>query len=190
MRYILLACAPARRPAGLVAPSLVARPIAPAGITQAALPGPPGAVRAAVDLSAIAKAADQRRGAASRAQKKPCRRLIAAVTVLGRAYEAWTSGQIGGILVPHSCPAQCGGTASSQTAKFRSAPCLPLNTGKPLPTSKPAVSPRAASSTLPDKPTKVGPGHGRLSSGRTPRTQTAMPRPDDHKTRHQAVITE
>jgi hypothetical protein len=108
MRYILLAVAPSRRPAGLVAPPLVARSIAPAGVTQAALPGPAGAARAAVDLAAVAKAANQRGGPACPAQKPPRWQGLAAFTDRDRTDQAWTIARIGGILVPHSCPAQCG----------------------------------------------------------------------------------
>jgi hypothetical protein len=39
------------------------------------------------------------------------------------------------ILAPHACPARCGRSAkrNRRAAKFRSASCLPLDQGKPLP---------------------------------------------------------
>jgi hypothetical protein len=86
-----------------------------------------GAVAGAVDLTAVAAAADQHLTAASCTHKHPGGRRLA---VLGLADITWTNATIAAILAPHACPARCGGTASSVTAKFTSAPCLPLNQNK------------------------------------------------------------
>ena len=74
---------------------------------------------------------------------------------------------------PAFVPSTVWGTASSVTAKFRSAPCLPLNRGKLLPRLRAAVS--TGATPLPNEitPAKIAPGPGRLKSGRTPRPQTA-----------------
>ena len=71
------------------------------------------ASRRAVDLAAIAAAADQHLGSAQCAQKKPRRRCR-----FGQPW-AWTRSATGGILPRHSCPARCGARRRSETWPLR-----------------------------------------------------------------------
>ena len=112
------------------AAGLVASP----GITLGAAARARRAVTGAIDLAAVATAADQHLDATARAHQQTGRGRPA---VAGAADAPWTNLTIDGILAPHACPARVWGTASSVTAKFRSAPCLPLDTGKPLPRHQP-----------------------------------------------------
>ena len=76
--------------------------------------GRPGAVSGAVDLAAVAIATDQRLGPTPRAKKQPTLprratlRIVATLVFPGGAEETWTRARVGGIIAPHSCPAQCG----------------------------------------------------------------------------------
>jgi len=141
MRHFLAARPVATRPHRMGEPPPTAGLIATPSGKQAEAPGMRGAVSGAVDLAAVAAAADQRLAAASCTHEQPGGRRLA---VLGLADIAWTNATIAAILASHACPARCGGTASSVTAKFRSAPCLPLDPSKPLPAVHQSVSlPRA-----------------------------------------------
>ena len=142
MRHVLAPRPVAPCPLGMCKASPAAVLVAPPRITLGTSAGAAGAIIGAVDLAAVATTADQRLAAAAHAHEQPGRRGAA---LTGPADFPWTSATIGGILAPHACPARVWGTASSVTAKFRSAPCLPLYPGKPLPRLRRLVSTRAPS---------------------------------------------
>ena len=71
MRHVFAARAVAARPHGMRQPPPTAGLIAPSGGTLGAAAGTPPALSGAVDLAAIATAADQRLGATARADKQP-----------------------------------------------------------------------------------------------------------------------
>jgi hypothetical protein len=114
------------------------RPVAPCPFGMGALPpaaglvtragrllaSPPDewtAISGAINLAPVAAAANQRLGAAFRADEQPRRRGLLAT---GQVDTTWTGAVVGVILTPHACPARCEGTAPSRTARLRSAPCL------------------------------------------------------------------
>ena len=76
----------------------------------------------------------ERLGAAFRADEQPRRRGLIAT---GQVDPAWTAAVVGVILTPHACPARCEGTATSGTARLRSAPCLFFVTDSLLPCHPP-----------------------------------------------------
>ena len=123
MRHFLAARSVATRPHSMGKPPPMAALVAPSSRTLCVMAGAISAIIGAVDLTAIAAAADQRLAATSHAHKQPGRRGITAVR---SANIPWTNATLAAIIASHACPARCGGTASSVTAKFRSAPCLPL----------------------------------------------------------------
>jgi len=138
MRHILAPGAVATCPRGVREPSAVAGLVAPSRVAQGAAAGTRGAVTGTIDLATIATATDQRLGPASRAHEHPRGCHLALV---GPASMRWTNATIDWMMAPHACPARVWGTASSVTAKFRSAPCLPLDTGKPLSRHQPPRQP-------------------------------------------------
>jgi hypothetical protein len=123
MRHFLAARPVATRPHSMGEPPPTAALVAPSSRTLCVVAGAISAIAGAIDLTAIAAAADQRLAATSHAHKQPGRR---GVTAVGSANIPWTNATLAAILASHACPARCRGTASSVTAKFRSAPCLPL----------------------------------------------------------------
>src|SRR5580658_1417807 len=86
------------------------------------LPRLAGAIGAAVDLAAIATAADDRPAAAGQAEKLSARDRL---SLRYLADASWTYAAIGGMVSLHSCPARCGARRRCRTARLGSAPCLP-----------------------------------------------------------------
>lgn len=117
-------------PFGMRALSPAAGLITRAGRLLASSPDKSAAIAGTVNLASVAAAANQRLGAAFRADEKPCRRGLIAT---GQLNTAWTVAVVGVILTPHACPARCEGTAPNGTARLRSAPCLFLMTDSLLP---------------------------------------------------------
>ncbi len=105
MRHVLAARAVAAGALGMGEAPTAAGLVACAGGALATPPGAQGAVTGAVDLAAVALAADQRLTAALHADEQPRR---AASALLAAANLLWTYATIVGILVPHACPARCG----------------------------------------------------------------------------------
>jgi len=109
--------------------------VAPSGGVLLAAPRSLRAVAGAVDLAAVATAADHCLGATVRAKKQSSRRRV---TVFGPANAKWTDATIARIMPLHACPARCGARRRGETAKLGSAPCLPSKTSKPYPAIRPA----------------------------------------------------
>jgi len=142
MRHILAPGTVAARPRGMGEPSAVAGLVAPPRVAQATLAGTRGAVTGAIDLATIATATDQRLDPAFRAHEHPrgCH-----VALVGPASMMWTNATIDRIMASHACPGTVWGTASSVTAKFGSAPCLPPRQASLYPATSRRVSPRSSS---------------------------------------------
>src|ERR1700733_4684398 len=85
---------------------------------------------------------------------------------MGRQYAWWTNATIARILVLHTCPGTVWGTASSQTAKFRSR----RRAGLLIPTSRRRVSPQWCSSAHAWRPTRRPSRHQFQTPLRTYRT--------------------
>ena len=121
-------------PFGMRALSPAAGLVTRAGRLLASPPDERATLSGAVNLAAIAAAANQRLGAAFRADEQPRRRGLLATRQVDTA---WTGAVVGVILTPHACPARCEGTAPSGTARSRSAPCLFFVTDSLLPCHPP-----------------------------------------------------
>ncbi len=134
MRHFLAARPVAACPRSMGELPSAAGLVSPSGSTLRAMPGSPRAVSGAIDLAAVAAAADHGLDPTTRAHKQPGWQVV----IAGPASATWTNVAIARIMTLHACPARCGGTASSRTAKLRSAPCLPLDTGNLLPCHRPA----------------------------------------------------
>ena len=104
MRHFLATRPIATRPHSMGEPPPTAALVAPSGRTLRLVAGAISAIIGAVDLTAIAAAADQRLAAASRAHKQPSRRAITAVRP---ANIPWTNATLAAILASHACPAPC-----------------------------------------------------------------------------------
>src|SRR6185312_14886349 len=105
-----------------------------AGRLLASPPDEWAAISGAINLAAVAATANQRLGAAFRADEQPRRRGLVTTSPVDTA---WTAAVVGVILTPHACPARCEGTAPRRTARLRSAPCLFFVTDSALPCHPP-----------------------------------------------------
>jgi hypothetical protein len=100
--------------------------VAPASRALRATPGFLCAGSSAIDLATIAAAADEDLSPAARTQEEPSRRLVSPFA----ANEVWTNATTGEILPRHSCAARCVGHGAESTWPLRSAPRLPLKSGR------------------------------------------------------------
>ena len=105
MRHVLAPSSITTRPLGVGVPSATAGLVAPSRVAPRAPPGADGAITGAINLPAIATAADQRPGTAPRAHEHPGGWPWIVIAATGIR---WTHAVIGGILAPHACPARCG----------------------------------------------------------------------------------
>src|SRR5271165_4636765 len=105
MRHIIAARPVATLPPGMVQAPVRTVLVTSSGAPQRAAPGPRATVSGAIDLAAVAAAADQRLGVTAGAQEQPRRSRLA---VVGAADNRWTYATIAGILALHACPARCG----------------------------------------------------------------------------------
>jgi len=120
MRHFFLPRAVTRRPRGVVAAAIGRALIVPAGGTLFAAPGRLGAPSIAVEVAAVATGADQRPGAAARAEigaRSPMR-------LFGLSTEPWTNPATDEILPRHTCSRTVWGAAPIRTSRLGSAPCL------------------------------------------------------------------
>ena len=129
MRHFIAARPVTTRSLGMGEPPWAAGLVAPSGGILLASPRSLRAVSGAVDLAAVATAADHSLGTTIRTKKQPSRR---SVTVFGPADAKWTNATIARIMALHACPARCGARRRGETAKLGSAPCLPSITSKLL----------------------------------------------------------
>ena len=123
MRHVLASRPVTARPLGVRKPPPATGLVATPRLTLTTIAGTHGTATRAIDLAAVAATADQHLDATIGAHEQPGR---CGAAVIRSADFLWTNATIDGILLPHTCPARLWGTASSVTAKFRSAPCLPL----------------------------------------------------------------
>src|SRR5208337_304756 len=135
MRHFIAAPPVTTRSLGMGEPPPATGLVAPSGGVLLAAPRSLRAVAGAVDLAAVATAADHCLGATVRAKKQPRRRRV---TVFGPANAKWTDATIARIMPLHACPARCGARRRGETAKLGSAPCSPSKTSKPYPAIRPA----------------------------------------------------
>ena len=134
MRHFFSPCPIAPCPFSMRALSPAAGLVTRAGRLLASPPDEWTAISGAINLAAVTAAANQRLGAAFRADEQPRRRGLVAT---GQMDTAWTGAVVGVILTPHTCPARCEGTAPNRTARLRSAPCLFFVTDSLLPCRPP-----------------------------------------------------
>ena len=99
MRHVLLPGAPATRPYRVGQPTATARLVALAGRVPGVISRLLRTAAGAVDLAAVAVAADQHLSAAARTHEQPSRR---------RPARTWTTSAILGIMPRHACSARCG----------------------------------------------------------------------------------
>jgi len=117
MRHVLLPGTPATRPYCVGQPTATARLVALTGRAPGVISRHLCTSAGAIDLAAVATAADQHLSAATRTREQPGRR---------RLNRTWTASAMLGIMPRHACSARCGARRRSGTWRFRSAPCLPI----------------------------------------------------------------
>ena len=104
MRHFLLSCAVRTRPLGMFAATSMTRLVASASLALRIASRRLSAFLLAVDVAAIAAAADQHLSAAARAQKES----PSCICLSGFVAQTWTKSATGGILPRHTCSARCG----------------------------------------------------------------------------------
>ena len=126
MRHVVLSGAIATGPCCMVHPTAAAGLIPPAGRALSVAPRRLCTALRAVNLAAIAVAADENLSLAARTQKQPASRRRG-------QQRTWTRSAMIGILPRHACSARCGARRRSETWPLRSAPCRPRQTAGFLP---------------------------------------------------------
>ena len=122
MRHTLSPGAVAAHSGGMRTAAAQARLVTPTRFLNRLAPGACAAAGVAVDLPAIAAAADDNLSAAAGAQEQAARPRLGSPAV---ADKAWTKAFTGRIIVLHSCPARCGARRRDRTCRLSAAPCLP-----------------------------------------------------------------
>ena len=178
MRHTLSAGAVAAHSGGVRTAAASARLVTPTRLLNRLAPGVCAAAGIAVDLPAIAAAADDDLGAAAGAQKKTARPRLGPPA---GADKAWTRAFPGRIIVLHSCPARCGARRRCKTCPLCAAPCLPPKSGR---LSTPCRGGRCHLTSSPKHPAaqsgQPSSALGRLWSGLSPLPPSAH-RAHDHQ---------
>lgn len=133
MRHVVLSGAIASGPCRMAHPTAAAGLVAPAGRALSGAARRLCTALRAVNLAAIAVAADENLSLAAHAQKQPGRRRRR------RQQRTWTRSATTGILPRHACSARCGARRRSETWPLRSAPCRPRQSGTFLPRAEQAA---------------------------------------------------
>ena len=144
MRHVLLSGAIATGPRRMVHPTAAAGLVPPPGRALGDAPRRLCTALRAVNLAAIAVAADQHLSLAAHAQKQPGSRRCRG------QQRTWTCSAMTGILPRHACSARCGARRRSETWPLRSAPCRPRQSGRFLPRVE-----QAAQGRNPPRPTSL-----------------------------------
>ena len=134
MRHFFASCPVTACPFGMRAPSMTAGLGARAGGPLASPPSEPATASGAIDLAAVTATANQRLGAASRADEQACRRCLG---MAGTADDTWTNAAVAPILALHTCPARCGARRRTKLPGLSAAPCLFFAKDKLLPRQQP-----------------------------------------------------
>ena len=123
MRHVLLPGAITAGTRGMQKPTAVACLIAPAGSTSSVTSGLTGTIPGAVDVAAIAAAADRYLNAAAGTKEQPRRDRVVLIEPAG---PPMTGAAIAAILPRHACPGTVWCTVPKRNlAVWTSAPCLP-----------------------------------------------------------------
>jgi hypothetical protein len=141
MRHVLLLGAPATGPLRMGQATAAARLVAPAGGALGVMSGLLPTAAGAVNLAAVAAAADEHLGPAADAHEQPGRRFHRLAP--GRA---WTMSAMGGILPRHACSARCGARRRSGLrglGRRRACPADPAGRHCAIVRSTQAATPRS-----------------------------------------------
>jgi hypothetical protein len=122
MRHVLLLSPPATRPYRVGQPTATARLVALTGRAPGVISRHLCTAAGAIDLAAVAAAADQHLSEATRTHEQSGWRFHRR-----RPARTWTASAMLGIMPRHACSARCGARRRSGTWRFRSAPCLPID---------------------------------------------------------------
>ena len=155
MRHVLLPGAITAGTRGMQKPTAVACLIAPAGSTSSVTSGLTGTIPGAVDVAAIAAAADRYLNAAAGTKEQPRRDKVVLIEPAG---PPMTGAAIAAILPRHACPGTVWCTVPKRNlAVWTSAPCLPpiVRTGDACTSRFDQQCRRTAKSVLPLTPTQM-----------------------------------
>ena len=122
MRHVFLPRAIPTSPFGMRQPAGAAQLIASSGRPLSSAPRQMRAITDAVDLPAIASAANDRQATAARTHEHPCRDRV---VLFGPTDTLVTSPAKSATLLRHSCPGTVWRTVPKLLVRVRSAPCLP-----------------------------------------------------------------
>ena len=121
-----MSCAVRTRALGMFAATSMTRLVASACLALRIASRRLSAFLLAVDVAAIAAAADQHLSVAARAQKES----PSCICLSGFVTHTWTKSATGGILPRHTCSARCRARRRYETWQLRSAPCLSQSTDR------------------------------------------------------------
>jgi hypothetical protein len=144
MRHVLLPGAITAGTRSMQKPATMARPVPPAGGTLCVAPGPIGTLTGAVDVAAIATAADHHLGAAAGTDEQPRRDRI---VLIGPTGPQMTDAARAAILPRHACPGTVWCTVPKQTWQLDFGTVLAIYRAAPAPLA-PASTIRRCNSSL------------------------------------------
>jgi hypothetical protein len=149
MRHVLAAASVATCTDSMGMPPSTAGLVTPPGGALAMTSGSLRAGAGAIDLAAVATAADQRLAPTARAQKQPSWWTVSTV---GAADATWTNATIEGIMPLHACPARCGARRRTSLPSSDRRRACPAITASSYPAIRRCVSPCPSSPFVPASP--------------------------------------